>query len=89
MNPGGYVSGGALVALDDDECILNRDGLCIREDVRHHRLVSEVRTWGKAEPVGWATGPCQHRPCHVVEVESLIDGKILAHLCRACDAQLP
>ena len=82
---GGYIGGTAPVTPDDDECVLDRDGQCVRTDERHYRESHEI-----AALSGWrrqVLGPCLHR--HPVPVESVVDGRIVALLCPHCDEQLP
>ena len=88
---GGVIGGGGpvVVALSDDECVLNRSGECIRDDMRHLFEMIEIRTFGSLAPADTIAGHCLHRACHVVAVDSVLDGETIARLCRVCDTQLP
>lgn len=79
----GYAQGGYIptphgqtiaIFVDDDECVLNRQGMCVREDERHHRDAMPIMTWVDARPVAHSFGPCHHRACHLEPVESVVDG---------------
>ena len=84
---GGPVSGSALVHLADDEHIWDRDFKCTRQDDAHLYESVDIAVLGDVGPV-FTRGRCPHRACHVVPVESTVDGAVIARLCTACDSQL-
>ena len=71
----------ALPQLADDECYLY-DGVCIRDDARHWRLVVEAQDLDGETHTYF--GECEH--VHQLAVHA-VDGRLVAYLCPHCDHQ--